>query len=393
MRGQTRRRFTRSDREASINQYIPFQVPSGTDAVSVELAYDQTRAIVDLGLFGPEGFRGWSGSERRRVDATTAWATPGYLPGEIEPGEWRVLLGLYVIPDEGVEVEVEWWGNDPSEPPSPVFPPRPERPPPRSLPAGEGRRWLACDFHAHTVHSDGQLEIGELACLAAGRGLDLLAVTDHNTVSHHPHLDEAGGHAGIMLVPGQEVTNADGHANCLGDIGWVDFRRPAEDWLAAVNENGGLLSINHPLAGHCAWRKPDLAGAHLIETWHWTWDRMTLEPIEWWTERAATPIGGSDFHRLSDTTRPGTPTTWVETEGSDVLGALAEGRVAISADPLGPVMVRHGDSLVVVDGDGCRLVGPEGDSRVITSTHETLPYHPGPHLLTDPDGLVLALSP
>lgn len=388
-----RRRFTRADREASINQYVPFEVPSGTDSVSVELVYDQNRAIVDLGLFGPDGFRGWSGSERRHVDVTPRWATPGYLPGEIEPGEWKVVLGLYAIPDEGVDLELKWWRDRPGEPPSPAFPPRPERPASRPLPSEEGRRWLACDFHTHTVHSDGQLEIGELACLAALRGLDLLAVTDHNTVSHHPHLERAAGHAGILLLPGQEITNDDGHANCLGDTGWVDFRGSPDDWLKTANANGGLLSINHPLAGHCAWRKPDLAGAHLIETWHWTWDRKSSEPIEWWKKRGATPIGGSDFHRLSDVTRPGTPTTWVETEGTDVLAALADGRVAISATPLGPVMVRHGDSLVVVDGDGCRLVGPEGDSRVITSDRETLPYRPGPHLLTDPHGLVLALSP
>ena len=50
---------------------------------------------------------------------------------------------------------------------------------------GAGHEWLAGDFHSHTVHSDGSLEVVELAALAAERGLDLLAVTDHNTISHH----------------------------------------------------------------------------------------------------------------------------------------------------------------------------------------------------------------
>ena len=54
-------------------------------------------------------------------------------------------------------------------------------------------QWLAGDFHSHTVHSDGVLSVGGLAALAASRGLDFLAVTDHNTTSHHAHLPEAGG--------------------------------------------------------------------------------------------------------------------------------------------------------------------------------------------------------
>ena len=393
MSGRLRRRFTIADREASEYHHLPFDVPPGTDVLSLELAYEDTGAIVDLGLIGPNRFRGWSGSERRRVDVTPRWATPGYLPGEIEPGEWNVILGLYVVPEEGVDVEVDWWPDRPAGPPAAVMPPRPERPPSRSLPSEEGRAWLACDFHAHSVHSDGELEIAELACLAAERGLDVLAVTDHNSTSHHPHLAGAASHAGITLLPGQEVTNADGHANCLGDTGWIDFRQPPERWLATANENGGLLSINHPLAGHCAWRKPDLPGVDLIEAWHWTWDRKAMEPIDWWAERDATPIGGSDFHRMSDTAHPGAPTTWVEARDHDVLAALAEGRVAISADPRGPVVLRHEDELTVVDGEGCRLVGAEGDSLLVSSNRQTTPYRHGPYLLTTPDGVVLALTP
>ncbi|MER7546255.1 PHP domain-containing protein [Spirillospora sp. NPDC127506] len=79
-------------------------------------------------------------------------------------------------------------------------------------------------MHSHTVHSDGTLPVRELACLAASQGLDFLAVTDHNTVSHQPELPAASAHAGVLLLPGQEVTTDLGHANVFGADGTVLVR-------------------------------------------------------------------------------------------------------------------------------------------------------------------------
>src|SRR5262249_57903939 len=97
-------------------------------------------------------------------------------------------------------------------PPRGRLPPRPPpaappaltangRPPPRDLPAQPGRRWLAGDLHTHTVHSDGGLTVPELALLAAGSGLDFLAITHHNTVSPHPQLPGARPTYGIPPLP------------------------------------------------------------------------------------------------------------------------------------------------------------------------------------------------
>src|SRR5690606_7412573 len=97
------------------------------------------------------------------------------------------------------------------------------RPPRRRLPADARHSWLACDLHAHTVHSDGVLGRAELAAAAVIAGLDVLAITDHNTVSHHPGLTEIGHRYGLTLLPGQEVTTDRGHANAFGPIPWVDF--------------------------------------------------------------------------------------------------------------------------------------------------------------------------
>ncbi len=363
------RRFTLDDRAVSVYQYLPFDVPAEASGVTVTLGYDRTTGVVDLGLVAPDRFGGWSGGERSEVTVTREWATPGYVPGEVS-GEWAVVLGLYRVSPGGVDVtvDVDVATRPLPPPPAPVPPPRPQRPSGRALPAAPGREWLACELHSHTVHSDGALEVVELAVLAASRGLDVLAVTDHNTVSHHPHLAAAGAHAGVLLLPGQEVTTDQGHANCFGAIGWIDFREPPDSWRATADARGGLMSVNHPWAGDCSWRIPLSAPATFVEMWHSTWDRRSPEPVEDWPEHGVTPIGGSDFHRHGDHAVLGSPTTWVEAEDRTVdavLAAMGEGRVAISASPTSPVLVRHDGELVAVDADGTqRVSGPLGQRLV-----------------------------
>jgi PHP domain len=359
---------------------LPVPVPAGTAALTVELRYPAGDGVLDLGCEGPVGFRGWSGGARTRFTIAATWATPGYLPGELEPGEWHVLLRLHRIPPQGLDFEVEAFTSDHlPPPPATTAPPVPHRSPRRALPEVGGRRWFAGDLHAHTVHSDGVSTVSELAALAAGRGLDFLAVTDHNTVSHHAELPAVSDAYGIALLPGQEVTTDRGHANAFGSIGWVDFRRPAGEWVTAVESDGGLLSINHPLGGDCAWRHPIVERPRLAEVWHSGWfDRTWGAPLAWaqaWRPDVI-PIGGSDYHRPGADGRPGEPTTWVlaaDTGERSILDALASGRVAVSAGPDAPALLRLGDELLALGADGTTLVGPDGSRRVVSDDRALLP--------------------
>jgi hypothetical protein len=311
-------------------------------------------------------------------------------------GQWEVLIGLYRVPAEGLayEVEVELGAVDPG--PLPAPPPRPERPPRRGLPAAPGRQWLAGDLHSHTIHSDGVLTPAALGCLAAERGLDFLAVTDHNGVAHCPELPGAGAHAGILLLPGQEVTTDEGHANALGAMPWIDFREPSDAWLAAAEASGGLLSINHPVAGPYSWRRPLTRRPPLAEVWHSSWDHRSDAPLDWWAAWGGIPVGGSDFHLPGSDGLPGEPTTWVEAEELSlgaILAALRAGHVAISAGPRGPAAVRHEDGIVILGAAGAALVGPDGFPRPIRDERERVPAGPGSYRLVDPSGSTLALIP
>ncbi|HEX8189580.1 MAG TPA: hypothetical protein VF586_14585, partial [Pyrinomonadaceae bacterium] len=214
--------------------YVPFDVPRGASRVTV--AYDYPREgganTLDLGVFdaradGPgrgasgRGFRGWSGGRRPEFFISPEEATPGYLAGGLPAGRWRVVLGLYKVAPAGVDVKVRVTVETGRASPGRRAPVpgraagaagRPDRPG-RVAVAGEPR-WFAGDLHMHTVHSDGDWTVPELAAAARRTGLDFIFVTDHNTASHHAEVDKADdGSPRPLVMRGEEVTTYGGHAN------------------------------------------------------------------------------------------------------------------------------------------------------------------------------------
>ena len=407
--------FSIDDRIASPWHYLPVEVPAGAAAVRVTLSYPRdSGAVLDLGCLDPAGFRGWSGGARDSFVVAEPGATPGYRAGPVPAGLWQVVIGLHAVPAPGVPFTVtaeplsagsaslggQLEGSVPDSFRESDAPPVPgSRPARRSLPADAGLTWLAGDLHAHTFHSDGVMSVAELAAHAVERGLDFVAVTDHNTVSHHAFLESASSRYGVTLLPGQEVTTDLGHAGVLGDTGWVDFREPAPSWLSFAESHGGLMSINHPFAGPTSWVHPMPKRPPLLEVWHWSWlDLSWTTALSWWQawDPSAIPVGGSDWHRPGSDAPLGTPTTWVlcaDTSVRGVLDGLRAGRVAISASRDGAVLLRDGDALVAVGADGLVVAGTAGPYKRIFGDLVRLPGTSGYHRLLTPAGATVALTP
>ncbi|WP_022916830.1 CehA/McbA family metallohydrolase [Ruania albidiflava] len=412
----------RFDRRLSVDDQIrerylevPFEVPAGAGSIEVRLQVADPTAVIDLGCMAPSRWCGWAGGARRRFVVRPEEATPGFLPG-LEPGTWQVVLGLHQLPLEGVqvqlEVELDGAGEVEVEARAPVA--ETVRGHTRGIPAEAGLTWYAGDLHAHTVHSDGTESIDQLIARAATSGLDFVAITDHNTTSHHRLLRGPAARHGVMVLPGQEITTARGHACAYGDIGWVDFRQPGQHWLDQVEQRGGLLALSHPVEVDCAWQHRLDRAPHAVELWHISWfrDLTATAPWAFWQllehlpgSEATALIGGSDFHTPGSGWTLGTPTTWVAAEEPSpeaILAGMRAGRTAISLgvrpdaspDPLGtPLLVRHEGDLLALAAAGAVLVDADGVRRRIRGDQERVAGHwgRGPYHLQDPVRRVLAV--
>jgi 3',5'-nucleoside bisphosphate phosphatase len=76
------------------------------------------------------------------------------------------------------------------------------------------------DLQAHSVHSDGTLPAVEVVARAAAAGIELLALTDHDTVDGVPEAIEAARANGIRLSPASELSAVHGAHEDLHVLGY-----------------------------------------------------------------------------------------------------------------------------------------------------------------------------
>jgi hypothetical protein len=105
------------------------------------------------------------------------------------------------------------------------------------------------DPHCHTTASDGMVSPADLVDAAVKAHLDLIAVTDHDTMASVQEVQERGEAAGLLVVPGQEVTTKSPAMTHVQ--GWY-LEKPIkrgmtlEDSVAAIHDQDGLAIIPHP---------------------------------------------------------------------------------------------------------------------------------------------------
>ncbi|WP_423601919.1 CehA/McbA family metallohydrolase [Sphingomonas sp. MS122] len=299
---------------------IPFDVPAGVERITVRLTYDKAnKTVVDLGVFDPERFRGWSGGTRDRFTLSASDATPGYLPGALPAGRWHVQFGVpNARKDARSPYRVEiFFDRGATRNASAAI---------ADAPLKTGPGWYRGDLHMHDAHSDGSCASQQgkrVPCplyrtveTASQAGLDFIAVTDHNTSSHFSGLRELQPYYDrLLLIPGAEITTFGGHANIFGQSRWVDFRvgSLAVPNIAALQNEvaaaGAILSINHPAlpSGEacmgCGWVWPgtDWSQVTAIEAINSLTTQPPLAGLDFWYDKLnrgyrITGIGSSDNH-------------------------------------------------------------------------------------------------
>jgi predicted metal-dependent phosphoesterase TrpH len=132
---------------------------------------------------------------------------------------------------------------------------------PVNIPDVAGYLTLKCDFHIHTVFSDGQVWPNVRAEEAWREGLDAIAITDH--IEYQPHkkdmnanlnrpyeiAKETGDNLKVLVVHGSEITRSmpPGHMNAI----FLTNSTPLEqkDWMdahKAAQAQGAFVFWNHP---------------------------------------------------------------------------------------------------------------------------------------------------
>lgn len=367
--------------------YLPFKVPARVQRIDIAYGYSDPVTApmglgagnsLDIGLFDSRGhdfiqapgFRGWSGTAKKEFFVSASEATPGYIRGPLIPGEWNVLLGVARIGPSGLRYSVDVkldiaYGPLTALPPAEGGAAVAEALPRVLAEPSPGPRWVKGDLHCHTLHSDGLNTVEELVINAVGLGLDFLAVTDHNTITHHEDLDRLA-HYPITLIPGEEVTTYWGHANTWGLREWIEFRCADEESIRSVlqyvQQKGAMLSINHPKCIGPPWFFKGWEGYASMEVWQAPWRFYNWESLERWDTllRAGehvVAVGGSDVHSIppAEPRHPhglANPTTWVYVEDGPseraVLDGIRKGHVFISDAPNGSHLMLSADA----DGDG-----------------------------------------
>ena len=108
---------------------------------------------------------------------------------------------------------------------------------------------LTADPHCHTTSSDGEVTPAQLVDAAVKAHIDLIAVTDHDTMDAVIETQKRGESVGLAVVAGQEVTTKGPAQTHI--LGWfvdkpIKRGMSLADTVDAIHDQGGLAIVPHP---------------------------------------------------------------------------------------------------------------------------------------------------
>ncbi|QCR24478.1 CehA/McbA family metallohydrolase [Pontibacter sp. SGAir0037] len=332
--------------------YVPFTVPEGVTEIRVKETYsDKGKNVLNLGIYGPEGFelgntagfRGWSGGAKTEFFMNASEASTGYVAGKIKAGIWNILIYPSTITAEGIN-----WQLDVILVKGVNKAPFKISPAPETVNNKPG--WYRGDLHMHTFHSDGKRSQQKLLQEAKANGLDFIVSTEHNTNSANLSWGQYKTDK-LLVINGEEVTTtAFGHWNAIGlsPTSWIEWRYTPEDnmigtYLNQVKADGGLAIINHPFYNEERINSfgfdADLFDG--IEVWngHAKWNQLDELALEWWDSllrqgKRKIAIAASDSHTPELSDNPvGSPHTVVQAEAlsrKEIMAGLRAGKAYLA---------------------------------------------------------------
>ncbi len=217
------------------------------------------------------------------------------------------------------------------------------RAPERAVVVRAGYRVLAADFHVHTALSDGGLSPLAIAAHARRRGLDVVAVTEHNGILSAAIAKLAArfvGEGAPLVIMGEEITTHRAHLIAVGLSQGIAPTTNPRDAVRSVHEQGGVVIAAHPVKRYWPALLPvrdELDGAEVAHPFanpsarasRGGWRSEDLAAFYEHEGRRLAAIGSSDYHWGAGM---GSVRTWVfATEASEraVIDAIRAGRTVV----------------------------------------------------------------
>jgi predicted metal-dependent phosphoesterase TrpH len=110
----------------------------------------------------------------------------------------------------------------------------------------DGESRVKVDLHVHTVYSpDSLITLEQLVFWAKRRGLNAVAVTDHNRVEGALKMAKE---TDFLIIPGTEVNSSDGHIVALNVHEVIPRDISADETVERIHAAGGIAVACHPFA-------------------------------------------------------------------------------------------------------------------------------------------------
>ena len=114
---------------------------------------------------------------------------------------------------------------------------------------------MKCDFHVHTHYSyDSLASPKEIVKTALSRGIDCLAITDHNETRGALEAIEFAQGKPILIIPGIEVKSKQGDILGLGIKKIIPPGLSAQETILEIKKAGGWVFIPHPFGFNCSFQ-------------------------------------------------------------------------------------------------------------------------------------------
>lgn len=213
--------------------------------------------------------------------------------------------------------------------------------------AGNTFQVLAADLHVHSFPGDGTLLPWDAAAEARQRGIDAIALTNHNHTLQWQLLSALRSWmpADVIVLAGEEVTSPGFHIAAVGIRHRVPWSRSPMEVINGIHEAEGLAIAAHPGSGDLqAYDEQALRALDGVEAAHpmKEGDDRRRKEIEAFYARARAirpsiaAIGSSDFHREAPIGANRTFVFVTERSESGILDAVRGGRTA-ACDPEGHI--------------------------------------------------------